>query len=156
MAISEYLKKLRSHVGTDLLLHPAVVAIVRNEAGHVLFQRRTDDGKWSLPAGAMDPGETPTAAIIREVREETGLEVEPIGIIGVFGGEAFRHHYPHGDVVEYLAVVFECKTVGGSLGGEADETLELKYFPASERPTVHLPFPPEVFSQRASTALFNR
>jgi len=156
MPISPYLKKLRDHVGTDLLLTCAVAAIVRNDAGHILFQRRTDDGLWSLPAGSLDPGETPAAGIVREVREETGLEVEPVGIIGVFGGEAFRHRYPHGDVTEYVAIVFECRVVGGSLGGEADETLELKYFPAAERPTLHLPFPDEVFTRAASTALFNR
>ena len=156
MAISAYLKKLREHVGTDLLLTPAVAAIVRNEAGQILFQRRRDDGLWSLPAGAIDPGETPATAIVREVREETGLRVEPIGILGVFGGEAFRHRYAHGDVCEYLAVVFECRTVGGSLGGEDDETLELRYFNASELPTLDVPFPPELFSMSASAALFNR
>jgi mutator protein MutT len=156
MAISPYLKKLRDHVGTDLLLTCAVAAIVRNEAGQILFQRRTDDGQWSLPAGSLDPGETPAAGIVREVREETGLEVEPIGIIGVFGGEAFRHRYPHGDVTEYVAVVFECRVVSGSLGGERDETLELKYFSASERPTLQLRFPDEMFTASASNALFNR
>jgi mutator protein MutT len=156
MAISPYLKKLRDHVGTDLLLTCAVAAIVRNDAGQILFQRRTDDGQWSLPAGSLDPGETPAAGIVREVREETGLEVEPIGIIGVFGGEAFRHRYPHGDVTEYVAVVFECRVVGGSLGGERDETLELKYFSASERPSLQLHFPDEMFTASASNALFNR
>jgi mutator protein MutT len=156
MGISPYLKKLRDHVGTELLLSPAVAGIVRDAAGHVLFQRRTDDGQWSLPAGSMDPGETPAEAVIREVREETGLVVEAVGIIGVFGGKAFRHQYPHGDLVEYLVIVFECRTVGGTLGGEDDETLELRYFPASERPAVQLPFPAEMFTTDASNVIFNR
>jgi len=156
MAISAYLKKLREHVGTDLLLTPAVGAVVRNDAGLILFQRRADDGGWSLPGGAMDPGETPTAAVVREVREETGLVVEPLGLLGVFGGVGFRHRYPHGDLVEYLSVMFECKILGGSLGGEDDETMELRYFAASERPALNMDFPAELFTVRASTALFNR
>jgi len=85
MPISLYLKNLRSHIGRDLVLMPAVAALVRNEAGHVLFQRRTDDGLWSLPAGSVDPGETPSQALVREVQEETGLLVEPTRVVGVFG-----------------------------------------------------------------------
>jgi mutator protein MutT len=154
--ISPYLKMLRSHVGTSLLLTPGVAGIVRNEAGHVLFQRRSDDGEWSLPAGCIDPGETPSAACIREVREETGLHVEVVGIIGVYGGEKFRHQYPHGDLLEFVVVVFECRTIGGTLTPEDDETLELRYFPADARPKVQLPFPDEVFTTRGSSVLFNR
>jgi mutator protein MutT len=156
MAISPYMKNLRDHVGTDLLLMPGVAGIVRNEAGEILFQRRTDDGQWGLPAGAVDPGESPAAAIVREMREETGLQVEAVGIIGVFGGAAFRHHYPNGDTVEYLSIIFECRVVGGALGGEDDETLELKYFSLAERPALPLPFPAEIFTAAASNVLFNR
>ncbi|HEX3773444.1 MAG TPA: NUDIX domain-containing protein [Polyangiaceae bacterium] len=156
MPISPYLKNLRDHVGTDLLLTPAVAAIIRNERGDVLFLRRADNGEWDLPAGSLDPGETPAFGVVREVREETGLEVEVVGIIGVFGGEACRVRYPHGDVTEYLTVVFECNVIGGSLSGDEDETAELRYFTPSERPALQVAFPDEVFTNSASNALFNR
>ncbi|HEY4105208.1 MAG TPA: NUDIX domain-containing protein [Polyangiaceae bacterium] len=156
MPISPYLKKLRAHVGTDLLLTCAVAAIIRNERGEVLFLRRADNGEWDLPAGALDPGESPAFGLIREVREETGLEVDVVGIIGVFGGEAFRVRYPHGDLTEYLTVVFECRVVGGSLGGDPGETSELRYFGPNERPALQVAFPNELFTRRASSALFNR
>ena len=156
MPISPYLKMLRSHVGTSLLLTPGVAGIVRNDAGEILFQRRSDDGEWSLPAGLLDPGETPAAACIREVREETGLQVEIVGIVGVYGGQDFRHRYPHGDLLEIVVIVFECRAVGGALMPEDDETLELRYFPPNARPKVHLPFPDEAFTTPASKALFNR
>jgi mutator protein MutT len=156
MPISPYLKKLREHVGTELLLTCAVAAIIRNEAGHVLFQRRSDDGLWSLPAGSLDPGETPAAGVVREVREETGLDVEVLGIIGVFGGAAFRHRYPNGDVTEYVTIVFECAVVGGALSCDDEETLELQYFPPTGRPPAQTDFPDALFTARASNVLFNR
>jgi 8-oxo-dGTP pyrophosphatase MutT (NUDIX family) len=139
------MKSLRDRVGTDLLQVPSVAAIVRDEAGRVLLQRRTSDGRWSLPAGAIDPGESPAQAVIREVREETGLRVLPRRIAGVFGGEGFSHVYENGDRVEYLAVLFECDVTGGDLGGEDDETAELRYFEPSEMPALALAYPREVF-----------
>ena len=145
MGISPYLKELRSHIGHALLLVPCVGAIIRNDAGEVLFQRRAVDGLWSLPGGAVDPGESPATAIVREVREETGLLVEPLAVAGVFGGEPFRERYSNGDVVEYTVIVFECRTLSGELGGLDDETAELLYLPASQRPTLVSPFPDELF-----------
>jgi 8-oxo-dGTP pyrophosphatase MutT (NUDIX family) len=91
MPISSYLRDLRAIVGPRLLLMPGVAALVRDASERVLFMHRADDGRWGLPAGAIDPGESPTAAIVREVREETGLVVRPSGVAGVFGGAGFRH-----------------------------------------------------------------
>jgi 8-oxo-dGTP pyrophosphatase MutT (NUDIX family) len=112
----------------------------------VLFQRRADDGLWSLPSGSMDPGETPGQAIVREVREETGLLVEPTRVAAVFGGPAYRIHYPNDDVVEYTVIVFECRTLGGELGGLDGESLELRYCSAAERPSLIAHFPEELFA----------
>jgi len=153
MPISLYLKNLRSHIGRDLVLMPAVAALVRNEAGHVLFQRRTDDGLWSLPAGSVDPGETPSQALVREVQEETGLLVEPTRVVGVFGGSSFRVCYSNGDVVEYTTIVFECCTLSGELGGLDDETAELRYFSSAERPPLNPEYPAALFDPRGTPTL---
>ena len=146
MGISNYMKQLRSHVGNTLVLMPSVAALVRDGAGLILFQRRADDGRWSLPAGSIDPGETPAQAIVREVHEETGLHVEPVSIAGVFGGAPYQMHYSNGDVVEYTVTVFECRTLGGELGGLDDETAELRYFSAAGRPPLVAPFPDALFA----------
>lgn len=64
-------------------------AIIRDEIGQILLQRK-HDATWSLSAGAIEPGETPAQAIVREVREETGLIIRPKRIIGVFGGRSLK------------------------------------------------------------------
>ncbi len=148
MPISEYLRGLREKIGHDPVLNPGVAALVYDESGRVLLQRRSDDGSWSLPAGAVDPGESPAQAVIREVWEETGLRVVPVGLAGVFSGEGFLHVYPNGDQVDVFSVVFLCHAVGGALGGRDDETLELRYVAPSELPDSRLlqRYPKTLFS----------
>ena len=142
MGMSPYTRELRGLIGTRLLLVPAVAALVRDGEGRILLQRRSDNGRWNLPAGAIDPGESPADAVVREVREETGLVVRPVRVAGVFGGrDGFRHRYPNGDEVEFTAIVFECEAVGGTLGAEDDETAELGWFHLHDRPALTLEYP---------------
>ena len=145
MAISAYLKDLRDRVGHRLLIMPGVAAVIRDATGRILLQKRTD-GLWSLPAGAIDPGEAPAQALVREVWEETGLRVRPRRLIGVFGGRAFRYTCPNGDEVENLSLMFDCEVVGGILGGQDDETAELHFFAPEEMPELPLDYPREVFA----------
>jgi ADP-ribose pyrophosphatase YjhB (NUDIX family) len=67
MPISSYLKKLREKVGRDILQVPRVAAIMRDENDWILFVKSAESETWSLPAGAIDLGETPSQAIVREV-----------------------------------------------------------------------------------------
>ncbi len=117
MPVSDYIRNLRTHVGHALLLLPGVAAVIHNAAGAVLLVRRADDGEWGLPAGAIDPGECPAQAVVREVWEETGLRVRPVRVIGVFGGEPLlRTTYPNGDQCEYTVIVYFCEVVGANCG----------------------------------------
>ena len=83
--MSDYFVRLRSCIGHDPLLHPAAAACIRDERGRILLLRRSDGiNLWSFPGGAMELGERADEAVIREVHEETGLEVEPVALIGVY------------------------------------------------------------------------
>ncbi len=145
MPISDYLRDLRALVGSRLLLLPGVAAIVRDAEHRVLFIRRADSGEWGLPAGAIAPGETPADAVAREVREETGLEVRPARVAGVFGGKGFRVRYENGDEAEYTVIVFDCEVIGGTLSATDGEALELRYFAPDEAPELQVAYPRSLF-----------
>ena len=145
MPMSTYLRELRQRVGSSLLLMPGVAAVIRNEEGRVLLQKRSDNGEWSLPAGSVEPGEAPAEALVREVWEETGLHVLPRTLLGVFGGADFRARYPNGDQVEYRVLLFECERLSGQLQPMDDESLELRYFSPDSMPDLGLAYPREVF-----------
>jgi 8-oxo-dGTP diphosphatase len=133
MPISPYIARLRSHIGHDLLLLPSVSAVVRNAAGEILLARRSDNGRWSLPAGILDPGEQPADAVLREVLEETGViaEIERVG-----GLASHPVVYPNGDKCEYLDVWFRCRAAGGEARVNDDESTEVGWFAPDALPVL--------------------
>lgn len=132
MAISDYLRSLRSRIGRELVLMPAVAVMIRDAQGRLLLVRDRDTGQWQTVGGAMDPGEEPAAAAVREAYEETGLVVEPTRILGVHGGPRFRLTYPNGDVVEYVGISFAARVVGGTERPCHDEVDRLGWFAEAE------------------------
>jgi 8-oxo-dGTP pyrophosphatase MutT (NUDIX family) len=153
MAISSYYRSLRDRVGCELLIIPAVAAVLRDEHGRVLIQR-DHHGNWSLPAGAIEPGEAPARAVAREVHEETGLRVRVERVLGVVGGARYRSTYPNGDRVEYVVTVFACTPVAGELIKSNDETSKLEWFSPDQVPALAFPYPDGVISSGECRAYF--
>lgn len=138
MPISDYLRQLRSKVGHDLLLVPTVTIVTFDEQQRVLLVRHAE-GPWVLPGGSMDPGETPADAAVREMWEESGLLVEPVRILGVYGGSEYRITYKNGDELAFVMTVFECRRKDGIMQPDGTETLAVAYFSREE--LAHLPLP---------------
>src|SRR5688572_14639767 len=101
MPTPSFVLALREKIGHALLLLPSVSAAIVNERGEVLLQRAADDGKWYVIGGCVEPGEEPAEAVVREVREETGLEVKPVRITGVYASPAVQ--YRNGDRAQFVA-----------------------------------------------------
>ena len=119
-------------------IRPSVSAVIWRD-GRLLLQQRADGGQWGLPGGSVDIGETVAQAILREVREETGLEVQRGRLIGVYSDPAFQVlQYPDGQVWHYVNLCFECAVLEGTLA-TSDETLALDFFSPSELPPTLLP-----------------
>ncbi len=144
MGASDYICNFRRRIADSLLLCPAVAAVIPDRDGRILLQKKRDGGGWSLPAGGIEPGEDPETALRREVLEETGLVVQPREILGVYGGEGFRHIYENGDRVEYTVVLFLCDVTDHTNGPRDDETESLRYVARAEMPRLAQPYPLDV------------
>lgn len=136
MPISDYLKGLRAKVGHELLMVTGATGVVINPQGEFLLHRRSDNGLWCLPGGAIDPGEEPADAVTREVFEETGVHVLPLRIIGVYGGGDWFGTYPNGDQVAIISIAFHCQPVSGQPHVHDDESLDVGYFSPQKLPDL--------------------
>ena len=99
-------------------------AVIFDEAGDVLFCHRRDCDFWNLPGGGVESGEAPWQAVVREVREEVGLEVEVARLAGLYSWIAL-------DEVIYS---FVCRVIGGALLTQTDETDDARYFALENLP----------------------
>ena len=121
------------------VIKPSVSAFIADGEGRVLLGRRADSGEWGLPGGSVEIGETVTEAIVREVREETGLEVEAGRLIGVYSDPKWQAVlYPDGRAVHYVTTFLECRVKGGRLRISA-ETLELRHVHPEHLPPDTVP-----------------
>jgi 8-oxo-dGTP pyrophosphatase MutT (NUDIX family) len=131
-----YFRQIRRHIGQAAFVMPAAAAFVRDASGRVLLQLRGDTGDWGLPGGGMELGERVDQTVVYEVREETGLEVVPVRLIGAYSDDAFWFTYPHGDQVKVVSMFFECRVVGGNLQADGIESAELRFFPSDALPPM--------------------
>lgn len=93
----------------------------------VLLTRRADNGRWCLPGGRMDPGESAAETCVREVFEETGLTVEVTRLIGIYSNPHMLIEYPDGNLRQIVAAHFLTRVTGGELR-LSDETTEYGFF----------------------------
>jgi 8-oxo-dGTP pyrophosphatase MutT (NUDIX family) len=131
--------QLRSQVGKERIIVPGAVMFIRNAAGHVLCLRRADDGRWQLPAGFIDLGESIAETAVREVREETGLAIELVRVLGVYAGEEDQVTYTNGDPVQNCSTFFEGRVTGGKLCLDLGENSAMDYFPPLALPASVAP-----------------
>lgn len=140
MPIPQYVAALREKIGHAPLLVLAASGIIRDGAGRVLLIRRGDNGRWAIPGGMMEPGESIAECLVREMREETGLEVEPVRLTAIYSDPAYGHVVlANGDELYAVVVAFECRVLSGTPCADGDESLEVTYFPPDALPDSLIP-----------------
>jgi ADP-ribose pyrophosphatase YjhB (NUDIX family) len=134
-----HIKRLRAAIGHDLLLLPSVSVLPVDQAGRVLLVRHTghDDG-WAVLGGAVEMGESPAQAAIRETREEIGVEVRLTRLLDVLGGPDYEVRYPNGDRAAYVTAVYQAEITGGSLAADGAEVCQVAWFATAELPGLEL------------------
>lgn len=132
------------------LRRTAACALVFDDQGRILLHQRTDNGRWALPGGAIELGETAAAAAVREVLEETGYVVQVLRLVGIYSDPQFTTMtYPDGNTVSYVAIAFECKAIGGA-PALSDETSAVDWFDPNQLPeNFHRPHLPRLLDALA-------
>ena len=110
---------------------PAVTAFVRDSHGRILMERRTDNGRWGLPGGTHQPGESITQTVIREVAEETGLVVAVDRMVGIYTNPRRVIAFSDGEVRQEFSMCFAAHVVSGELR-KSSESFEVSWI-APER-----------------------
>lgn len=103
----------------------------------VLLTRRTDNGRWCLPGGGIDSGESAEEACVREVWEETGLQSRVTRLIGIYTDPHMIVEYADGNRNQIIALSFEVEATGGTLS-LSDETTAYGYFSRDEMKQIDL------------------
>ncbi|EKN64641.1 NUDIX domain-containing protein [Schinkia azotoformans] len=116
-------------------LKAGVAVIILNEENQVLLQKRADVGLWGIPSGHVEIGETVSETAIREVKEETNLDIKIKKLIGVYSDPNSQVFvYPSGKVVHFITTCFLAEITGGELRCNSDESLEIKFFEIQNLP----------------------
>ena len=118
-------------------LVPAASAVVTDEDGSVLMIRRTDNDLWTIPGGAMEPGEDIATCCRREVQEESGYEVQITRIVGVYSNPRHVVEYADGEVRQQFSVCFACRVVGGE-ARTSDESSQVAFVPPQLLDTLEI------------------
>lgn len=116
---------------------PGAAAAVRDAAGRLLLTRRVDNGMWVLPGGKLELGETIAQAAVREVLEETGVEVEVMGIAGIYTDPGHVIAYD-GPVLQEFSVLLTARAVGGVARADGTETSMVRWVDPDELPGLQL------------------
>ncbi|MEV0071525.1 NUDIX domain-containing protein [Amycolatopsis sp. NPDC050768] len=100
----------------------AVSAFIQDDDGRILMIRRTDNDLYSIPGGQLELGETLAEAAVREVREETGVDCEVTGVIGLYSDPKHVIAYDDGEVRQEFSICFRARQVGGNLKTSIEST----------------------------------
>ena len=124
----DYISGIRKYIGHEMVMTAGCSVMIINDRGELLLQKRSDNGLWGLPGGAMEIAETYEEAARRELFEEAGIKVGDLKLFGIYSGKPRVIHYPNDDMVFSLAVVFITDSYEGTISDEDSEVLEYRFF----------------------------
>ncbi|WP_102127752.1 NUDIX domain-containing protein [Deinococcus planocerae] len=132
--IGNHLLELRKLVGSRPLFAPGANVLVTDGRGYLLLLGHKGTGRWTLPGGSLEPGESFEACARRELREETGLSAAGLEPLRLHAGAEYRFTYPHGDVIDNISVLYRVESVTGELRSQESEIFDVAWFALDELP----------------------
>lgn len=134
--MSDYIKEIRALIGSRPFILVGSAVLVFNSEYEVLLQLRTDTGRWGIPGGAMEPGESFEESARRELFEETGLHLKDLKFLDVAAGEEYYFQYPNGDEIHNAIALYACDDWEGNLKVNDGESKDLRFFPLNRLPSL--------------------
>lgn len=111
---------------------PSVNVVVTNGASEVLLIRRSDNDNWAVPGGAVDLGESVAQAAVRETKEESGIDCQITGLIGIYSDPKHVILYTSdGEVRQEFSILLTARAIGGH-PTPSSESSDVRWVPASE------------------------
>ncbi|WP_246943212.1 NUDIX domain-containing protein [Bacillus pinisoli] len=129
-----YVGKIRTVVGNQKLIIPSIRAIIEDSEGKILFIERKGEGKWGMPAGSIELDESIYDCLVREVKEETGLNVEFAHVVALYTNPNYKMKNSFGDEYQLFETLFWVERWTGNLKYKSDETSQVKFFPNDHIP----------------------
>lgn len=134
--MADYIKEIRRLIGTRPFILAGSAVLVFNQRYEVLLQLRADTGRWGIPGGAMEPGESFEYTARRELYEETGLRLKNLKFLDVLAGEEYYFQYPNGDEIYNAIALYASDDWEGTLQMLDGESRELRFFPLNDLPPL--------------------
>ncbi|WP_036625244.1 NUDIX hydrolase [Pantoea sp. AS-PWVM4] len=128
-----YVQLMRSLIGHRLLLLAGSNVILTDPRQRILLQLRLD-GSWGLPGGLLEPGESLEETAVREVKEETNLDVLQLTLLGVFSGPEYTFTLRNKDEINVITALFWSRNWSGEMINDPEEGQELAFFSPKELP----------------------
>jgi len=129
---SDQIAGVRSFIGTSIYSGVGASALIVREDGRILMLQHMNESAWRPPSGFCDLGENVAQTAVREVREETGLDIQPERIIAIHSTPRLNVTYPNGDQIRNVGVVFRAKLQGGLPKVDGREIAEMAWMTPAE------------------------
>ena len=131
-----YIMNLREKVGHDPLIGVGATTLVFNNKNELLLNLRSDTNNWGIPGGSKELNETLEECAIRELKEETNINVNDLELITVLSGKEYYFKYPNEDELDCVIVLYKVSDYDGELNINDGESKKLEFFSLDNMPEL--------------------
>ncbi len=128
-----YVSEIRSIIGHRMLLLAGANVILVRDDGYILLQQRKDT-TWGLPGGLLEPGESLEETAIREVKEETNLDIKHLDFLKIFSGAEYTFTLPNKDEINVITALYSAEIWSGEILNDPTEGLAIEFYPPDQLP----------------------